>query len=207
MDTLAGSVATEYVSSATALWPRGLSICWCKGKVGNTTGSQVDWWSQCFPSTRTVKAPCNAREPSPFLRWAATGRRCCSRSAAVAIQRHDWCGDGYKQTKLLGTVMKLWKTVSASLVCLFLICTHPAATKKIRRRFLHSDTLGRGWPPFCWTLCEGANPPWQWLTAGRGGGQGCLHVRKGQEWLVSLFNISAAQGQRLLYAQQKYCGK
>lgn len=87
MDTLAGGIATKQVSTM-ALWPRGLSICWCKDMVGDTAGNQVDRWSRCFPSTRTVNAPCNVREISPFLRWAANGR-CCSCSAPVAIQQSD----------------------------------------------------------------------------------------------------------------------
>lgn len=41
--------------------------------------------------------------------------------------QRDWCGDGCKPDKLLRRGMKLWKTVSASLACLFLMCTHPEA--------------------------------------------------------------------------------
>lgn len=40
MDTLAHGVAIEHVSSARALWPRDLSIWWCRVKVGDTPDNQ-----------------------------------------------------------------------------------------------------------------------------------------------------------------------
>lgn len=41
MDTLAGGAAIEQVGSAMALWPRDLSICWCRVKVRVTLA--ISW--------------------------------------------------------------------------------------------------------------------------------------------------------------------
>jgi len=61
--------------------------------------------------------------------------------------------------------------VSANLVYLFLIRTHPAATKRIRSKFIQPhwqevDLFAGG------LSAEEPVLPDKWLTAGRGGGQG-----------------------------------
>lgn len=78
------------------------------------------------------------------------------------------------------------------------MCT-PCCNKEDKKKVSSFSCVGRGWLPCWWALCKVFGPLKQWQAGGRGCEQSCLHIRKGQESLVSLFKISVEQGQKLLY--------
>lgn len=101
MDTLALGDAVEQESSAMALWPRDLSICWCRVKVGTPLAMRGIGLSPSFCQDCHCSIQCKGTKLIPQVgsKW----------KEVVFMPQWQWdsCGDGCKQDELLRRGMNL----------------------------------------------------------------------------------------------------